>query len=355
VIKENEFICLLGPSGCGKTTTLRCLAGLERPDAGRIRIGGRDVFDSSSRKYVPTERRGIGMVFQSYAIWPHMSVFDNVAYPLRRGAGREPLSREKIRQRVRHILETVDCAELETRRPGELSGGQQQRVALARALVYEPKVLLFDEPLSNLDAKLRERMRFELRMIQERAGFTAVYVTHDQEEALTLSDRIAVMAKGKIRQIGTPEEVYELPVDGFVADFIGAANIIPVQTEPASRADAVPTPLGVMRIGSRSVALDSADATGTSGEADLQVVVRPERVRLLADGDSRTENVFGAVVLGRAYRGESLVYTLHCNDVQLRAVVRDTTRLEVGDEVTVQLPPEHCRLVEGGGFKPHNR
>jgi iron(III) transport system ATP-binding protein len=376
VIGKNEFICLLGPSGCGKTTTLRCLAGLERPDSGLIKIGGRVVYDSSLRQYVSTERRGLGMVFQSYAIWPHMSVFDNVAYPLRQRARRGTLSREELKQRVRSILETVDCADLEARRPGELSGGQQQRVALARALVYEPQVLLFDEPLSNLDAKLRDRMRFELRMIQERANFTALYVTHDQSEALSLSDRIAVMAHGKIRQIGSPEDIYQRPVDAFVADFIGAANIIPVLASSVGHDQAAPTALGLVRVGSRSETLDgptsdaaetgvelaegsddqneaASDAGSGSGTSDLRLVVRPGQVELLAENTTRTDNTFEAVVLGRAYHGETMIYTLRAKDVQLRVVSRDRRDLALGDTILFRLPPEHCRLVRSGGFVAH--
>ena len=350
-IGEDEFICLLGPSGCGKTTTLRCLAGLERPDGGVIKIGGRVVFDSKSRHYLPTEQRGIGMVFQSYAIWPHMSVFENVAYPLRYGAASARLSREQTGVRVRKILETVDCADLESRRPGELSGGQQQRVALARALVYEPKVMLFDEPLSNLDAKLRERMRFELRLIQKRVGFTAVYVTHDQEEALTMADRIAVMANGEVRQIGTPEEVYSRPVDAFVADFIGAANLIPVEGRQ-NRRNVVNTEIGSVAFGSKTDQLDGllTESPETMRD-DLLIMVRPENVDLLAEGEARTGNVFDGELIARAYRGEALTYTLRSKNVQLRAVDRSGREFRVGDNIAFRLPPEQCRLVASGGFR----
>lgn len=341
-IRENEFICLLGPSGCGKTTMLRCLAGLERPDAGRIVVGNEVVFDSERKQYVPTEKRGLGMVFQSYAIWPHMSVFENVAFPLRRGSRRRTMSADEVRERVRKILEVVDCSALENRRPGELSGGQQQRVALARALVYSPKILLFDEPLSNLDAKLRERMRFELRMIQEQVGFTAVYVTHDQEEALTMSDRIVVMAGGRIRQIGAPDEVYERPVDGFVADFLGAANVLSVTLSPSAASDVADTDVGQVWFGSRS---EMVQEGGTA----LQVVVRPERVELVGYEGHGGRNMYRGVVAASAYHGDAMSYTVDVNGVQLRVVDRSDRRAGIGEDVWVHMHPEHCRLVAGIG------
>ena len=342
MIRENEFMCLLGPSGCGKTTMLRCLAGLERPDAGRIVVGNEVVFDSERRQYVPTEKRGLGMVFQSYAIWPHMSVFENVAFPLRRGSRRKIISADEVRERVRKILEVVDCSALENRSPGELSGGQQQRVALARALVYSPKILLFDEPLSNLDAKLRERMRSELRMIQEQVGFTAVYVTHDQEEALTMSDRIVVMAAGRIRQIGTPNEVYERPVDGFVADFLGAANVLSVTSNPSATSDVADTDLGQVWFGSRSEMVEEAGAA-------LEVVVRPERVELVDYEGHGGRNMYCGVVAASAYHGDAMSYTVAVNGVQLRVVDRSERRARIGEDVWVHIHPEHCRLVAGIG------
>src|SRR3954452_7450139 len=221
-VRAGEQLTLLGPSGCGKTTTLRAIAGLERPSAGAIRIGGQAVYSGRDNINVPAEKRGLSMVFQSYAIWPHMSVFDNVAYGLR--VRRK--SAEEIRTRVREALELVQMAAFETRPASQLSGGQQQRVALARACVFQPSVLLFDEPLSNLDAKLRADMRIELRELQHRLGITSVYVTHDLEEALAMSDRIVVMRDGLIEQIGSPFDIYNLPRNAFVADFVGSANLI---------------------------------------------------------------------------------------------------------------------------------
>jgi len=220
-VSEGDLFTLLGPSGCGKTTTLRCLAGFEKPSAGKIQFLGRDYTS------IPPFRRNIGMVFQSYALFPHMSIFDNVAYGLRM----RKIPRREIEQKVNRIIQLVELEETRTRKPSELSGGQQQRIALARALVYDPHLLLLDEPLSNLDAKLRVYMREEIRRIQQKAKVTTIYVTHDQEEALAISDQIAVMSDGKIDQIGSPDEIYESPQTIHVADFIGQANFLACSLE----------------------------------------------------------------------------------------------------------------------------
>jgi ABC-type Fe3+/spermidine/putrescine transport system ATPase subunit len=221
-VEQGEQLTLLGPSGCGKTTTLRAIAGLEKPTSGEIRIGGAPVYSSARKVNLPAENRGLSMVFQSYAIWPHMTVFENVAYGLR--VRRE--SKAEIESKVDRALDMVQMRPYRDRRASQLSGGQQQRVALARAFVFSPSVLLFDEPLSNLDAKLRGDMRIELRELQHRLGITSVYVTHDLEEALAMSDRIVVMRDGVIEQVGTPNEIYNLPRNAFVADFVGSANLI---------------------------------------------------------------------------------------------------------------------------------
>ena len=218
VIKDKEFLTLLGPSGCGKTTMLRMIAGFEKPTSGEIRIDDRIV--SSAKSFVPPEKRGIGMVFQSYAVWPHMTVFENVAYPLK--IAKRP--KAEIKKRVENILEGVHLGEYAARIPSQLSGGQQQRVALGRALVSEPSLLLLDEPLSNLDAKLRESMRFEIKDIQKKFGITVVYVTHDQTEAMAMSDRIIVLYKGIVQQVADPTEIYRNPANSFVADFVGKVN-----------------------------------------------------------------------------------------------------------------------------------
>ena len=218
--KDGEFITLLGPSGCGKTTMLRLIAGFEKPNTGEILIG--DKIVSGGKTFVPPEKRDIGMVFQSYAVWPHMNVFDNVAYPLKISG----VKKQEIKERVEKVLEIVHLSQYKDRIPSELSGGQQQRVALGRALIGKPKLLLLDEPLSNLDAKLREEMRFEIKEIQKRLGITVVYVTHDQIEAMTMSDRIILINKGVVQQIGTPEEIYRNPANPFVANFVGRVNFI---------------------------------------------------------------------------------------------------------------------------------
>jgi iron(III) transport system ATP-binding protein len=232
-LKPGTFFTLLGPSGCGKTTTLRCVAGLEQPDRGMIRVGDEVMFDSGSGVNVTLNRRRIGMVFQSYAIWPHMTVFDNVAFPLRVARDRK-FSRTEIETMTRDALRRVGLDGFQTRSATRLSGGQQQRVALARAIVRQPKLLLLDEPLSNLDATLREEMRSELKRLQKEVGVTTIYVTHDQAEALEMSDQVAVMDKGHIVQLGHPREIYFRPKDSFVAGFVGATNLIPatVLNEP---------------------------------------------------------------------------------------------------------------------------
>ena len=222
MVYRGEFLTLLGPSGCGKTTTLRCIAGFESPDQGRITLDGADVCNVATGVDVPPERRQFGMVFQSYAVWPHMTVAQNVAYGLRNRG----LLKQEIAERVERVLDQVGLAGLSSKGVTRLSGGQQQRVALARAIVYQPKILLFDEPLSNLDAKLRERMRLELRRLQTELGITSVYVTHDQEEAMVMSDRVVVLNNGRIQQIGTPLEIYDRPANRFVADFIGNSNTL---------------------------------------------------------------------------------------------------------------------------------
>ena len=223
-VPEGKLFTLLGPSGCGKTTTLRSIAGLERPVAGEISVDGRVVYSGKKNTFVPPNQRNFGMVFQSYAIWPHMNVFQNAAFPLQVRAKR--LEEKDIRDKVMRVLAAVGLADLAGRDATRLSGGQQQRLALARAIAMEPRLLLLDEPLSNLDAKLRERMRFELKRLQSEFKLTTVYVTHDQSEALALSHQIAVMSEGRIVQVGTPREIYERPRNKFVADFVGSSNFI---------------------------------------------------------------------------------------------------------------------------------
>src|SRR6266542_5669915 len=221
-VEEGELFTLLGPSGCGKSTTLLSLAGFQSPDEGRIAVAGTTFFDAGGRVNIPAERRNLGIVFQSYAVWPHMTVFENLAFPLKV----RKLKRRDVRTRVLEVLDLVEMRDYEKRYPHQLSGGQQQRVALGRALVYSPSVLLLDEPFSNLDAKLRERARMWVKELQQTLGLTTIFVTHDQDEALSMSDRVLVMSAGRIQQVGTPEEVYRSPANRFVAEFVGRVNLI---------------------------------------------------------------------------------------------------------------------------------
>ncbi len=284
-IEAGELVTLLGPSGCGKTTTLRIVAGLETATAGRVRIGEADVTD------LPPNARDVSMVFQSYALFPHLNVFENVAYGLR--VLRRPEG--EVRKAVHEVLELVGMPGMESRSPGALSGGQQQRVAVARALVLQPKVLLFDEPLSNLDAKLRKRMREEIRLLQQRLGITAIYVTHDQAEALAISDRIVVMHRGRVAQIGGPSELYRSPANRFVADFIGEANFLPARAEPAGDGT-VEVVIGSQRLRIRGRAAKAGPVT---------VLARPEAIRIATGGGA-----VAGVVRKVSYLGSSADYTI---------------------------------------------
>src|SRR6202035_2837409 len=269
-VASGEFFSLLGPSGCGKTTTLRLIAGFEQPTSGKILLDGDDVSD------VPPHRRNVNTVFQSYALFPFLSVFDNVAFGLRHRS----VDKADLRRRVNQALELVMMTSFAKRRPGQLSGGQQQRVALARALVLNPAVLLLDEPLGALDAKLRRSLKVELKALQERVGITFLYVTHDQEEALTMSDRLAVMNAGKIVQIGTPRQVYEEPADTYVADFLGAANLMEIEVVSAGPPAAVR--LGDWALSAQRCDAIGADGAGFKGRADAGI--RAGRVRNAPDG-----------------------------------------------------------------------
>ena len=299
-VGEGELVALLGPSGCGKTTTLRCIAGFEDPDAGSITLDGRRIDT------LPPNRRGATMVFQGYALFPHLSVFENVAYGLRvRRVGGAAL-----RERVEAALTLVGLAGYGDRRPQQLSGGQQQRVALARALVLEPSLLLFDEPLSNLDAKLREQLRLELRALQQRVRITSVYVTHDQAEAMTLADRVAVMDRGHIAQLGTPRQIYDEPVNRFVADFVGRANFVRGVVRERSDDSVVVDVLGGTRRASR--------APGPLSEgAEVDVMIRPEEVHVVSPDGERT---VPGVVRRASFVGASAVYQLQCAGVEIIAI-----------------------------------
>jgi len=334
-VEPGEFVSLLGPSGCGKTTTLRCIAGFERPDGGRIAFGDEPLTDFDRGIFVPPNRRGFGMVFQSYAVWPHMTVIQNVGYPLQVQGG---LSRKDIEERVHAKLDLVGLKGLHDRYPNQLSGGQQQRVALARALVMEPRVLLFDEPLSNLDAKLRERMRFELIELQGELGVPAVYVTHDQAEAMVISRRILVMESGRVAQMGSPSDIYERPATRFVADFIGLTNFVPavVKAGAGNGRWIVTCALGEQTCVS--------DREHTEGESVL-LAIRPERVQLLAEDPGGGENTFEARLRGSFYLGSYQEYFLDVGDLAMRAQSNLPIGVEPGQRVHARVSPEHCLVV----------
>jgi ABC-type Fe3+/spermidine/putrescine transport system ATPase subunit len=335
-VGAGEHLTLLGPSGCGKTTTLRAIAGLERPAAGEIRIGGNPVFSSSPRVNVPAERRGLSMVFQSYAIWPHMSVFDNVAYGLRV----RRIGEAEVTARVREALDLVQLGELGGRSAARLSGGQQQRVALARAFVFSPAVLLFDEPLSNLDAKLRAEMRVELKELQRRLDVTSVYVTHDLEEALAISDRIVVMRDGVIEQVGTPGEIYDRPRNTFVADFVGSANLIRGRRRPDLERD------GLVVIQTPGGALVHGTALDRPAGPEALMAIRTVRLGLQRSRPESPVNAWPARIRQRVFQGDFTQY--HVDWDGRRLIVRSAAPdpLAEGDEVFVSADPRHCVLLE---------
>ena len=337
-VAAGEFYTLLGPSGCGKTTTLRSVAGLEEPSNGRVTLEDRVIFDFGLGIFVPANQRRLGMVFQSYAVWPHMSVFDNTAFPLRMARDRR-WSRADVQRRVMRTLETMGLAALAGRSAAQLSGGQQQRLALARALVGEPRLLLLDEPLSNLDALLREQMRSELRRLQKEVGVTAIYVTHDQSEALALSDRIAVMHNGAIVQIGPPRQIYDQPRNAFVATFIGRSNLLRGKLLERDRQNArIATALGPVLC-----KLSPSVADRSPGAA----LIRPEHVVLKRLGDptdDTTINRFRGRVVQIAFLGEATECMVQVGDVVI--VVRGNADQSVSaDEVDVFFPPERTSAI----------
>lgn len=343
-VERGEFISLLGPSGCGKTTILRMLAGFLAPDRGEIWVGNRQL--SSPGRVVPPERRGMSMIFQSYAVWPHMTVFENVAYGLRL----RRLPDAEVRQRVNRMLEVVKLGPLANRYPAELSGGQQQRVALARALVVEPEILLLDEPLSNLDANLREEMRFEIRRLHDEFRITTIYVTHDQAEALVTSDRIVVLNNGRVEQVGTPEEVYRRPASVFVASFLGRTNLIPGEVIGERT---VGTSAGILHV-------HSDDNLPPPGQ-HVVVAVRPHDIHIIPSGASLSSfyldgdasgplNVFHGLVERRTYLGDAQDYAIVLGDghLRLRVTTRPSVRFDEGETVQIAVPPSTCRVLPRG-------
>ncbi len=332
-VADGRFYTLLGPSGCGKTTTLRCIAGLERPEGGEIVVDDRVLSDD--RRFVPPSARDIGMVFQSYAIWPHLSVFENVAFPLR--VGKRRLGAAEIKRAVEEALALVGLEGLEARPAPQLSGGQQQRLALARALVRKPKLLLLDEPLSNLDAKLRERVRLELRELQRRLRITTVYVTHDQVEALFLSHRVAVMHDGRIVQEGTPHEIYATPRGGFVADFVGTATFLVGEAAPS----------GLRALGGTVRCRTDGIAAGSQA----LLVLRPENIVVRAAATGR-ENEFGGALRVVAFLGDHLDCVVEVGDALIRARAHPTAQLRRGQDVWVEFRVDQCVAIPDDGWRP---
>jgi iron(III) transport system ATP-binding protein len=336
-VEDGELLVLLGPSGCGKTTTLRMIAGLEEPDEGEIWLGGRQVSCAERNLFVATEKRNVGMVFQSYAIWPHMSVFENVAYPLRV----RRVSRNVMREKVARTLELVGLQGLEGRPATQLSGGQQQRVALARAMVFEPRLLLLDEPLSNLDAKLRVHMRTELKHLQQQTGITSVFVTHDQVESMALADRIVVMNKGHIEQIGSPVEIYERPLSRFVSEFVGSINVLQAEVVDLAAVEGESVVVS-LRQGTQLIrCLASSDARLEAGQQVL-VSIRPEKLSLhrtgLVDGGL---NIWDGRIAAAAYYGDHREYDVEVlkNDQVLKVTTPVAVNIDCGEPVSVACEP----------------
>ena len=331
---EGEFLTLLGPSGCGKTTCLRLISGLEQPDAGGVFLAGHEVTA------LPPHQREVNQVFQSYALFPHLNVFDNIAFGLRM----KRLAAAEIHPRVGRALALVALEGLERRRPSQLSGGQRQRVALARALVCEPKVLLLDEPLSALDARLRAQVREELRALQRRLGLTFILVTHDQEEALAISDRIAVINHGRVEQIGGVEEIYHCPVSRFVAGFVGEANLLDAQVVGDAEKGC-----WICRLAMGGGQLTVADHTAIkSVEQDITLLIRPEQVRLedhSSSNDEEAVNTFAAVVEERAFQGASVMLNVLAGDALRLRVLHPASSgaaPSVGSRVIVRIAPSAC-------------
>ncbi|MBM9593879.1 ABC transporter ATP-binding protein [Roseitranquillus sediminis] len=333
-LPSGKWLTLLGPSGCGKSTTLNCIAGLETPESGTIRLGDRTLFDTA-RGGIPPEARDVGMVFQSYALWPHLTVARNIAFPLElRGIP----ARER-KGRIADVANIVELGSMLERYPHELSGGQQQRVALARALVYEPKILLLDEPLSNLDAKLRERARAWLSALQRRLAVTTVYVTHDQTEALTMSDEIAVMSEGRIAQRGTPREIYGAPATPFVADFIGTSNFLNGTVLSRDRGS------GTVRVADAEFRFVLPDGVGVGD--DVLIAARPASLRVAARDDSST--IHGRI-LQRTYMGFRYEYLAEIAGAEVR--IDGAEEIPDGvDTISVSLTPEECSLFRRDGHE----
>jgi ABC-type Fe3+/spermidine/putrescine transport system ATPase subunit len=339
-LASGTFFTLLGPSGCGKTTTLRCIAGLERPDCGVIRLGDRVFFDHTAGTNVPLNLRNIGMVFQSYAIWPHMTVFENVAFPLRVAKDRR-YRRDEIDRQVDEALDSVELLALKSRSATRLSGGQQQRVALARAIVRKPRLLLLDEPLSNLDAALREEMRKELKKLQAQIGVTTVYVTHDQTEALEMSDRIAVMQHGRIVQLAPPRDIYQNPTNAFVAGFVGSTNWL----KGVAHGDGTDT---VVTLDNSPSSIRCTQRNAALEGRDVLVSVRPERITLRdvrSLAPDRGNRLVGRVSFA-GFSGGTMRYQVSSNELAIQAYGSPDSRWNEGDEVCIDFGTDAAFIFE---------
>lgn len=332
-IEKGDFFSLLGPSGCGKTTIIRCIAGLETPDSGEIIIGGKTVFSSEKKINIPPHRRGIGMVFQSYAVWPHMTVAENVAFPLRHDSRRK-WSAAEIRERVADALHLVKLDGYGDRPAPMLSGGQQQRVALARAIVARPEIILLDEPLSNLDAKLRQETRNELRQLFQTLGATAVFVTHDQAEAFAVSDRVAVMQGGRLQQLADPEHVYRRPVSSFVADFVGRINFIDGVTAECDGKTGAETPIGFVACGR---------PTNIGLGEHVRLGIRPEHVRIDA---AEGENCFSAILVAKVFLGDCYDCRVAVGDCAFDLKLSSADRTAVGERVELAFPRDDWMVLK---------
>ncbi|MDT0423698.1 MULTISPECIES: ABC transporter ATP-binding protein [Streptomyces] len=337
-VEDGELFTLLGPSGCGKTTTLRSVAGLERPTHGRVTLGERVIFDAERGVNVRANKRGLGMVFQSYAIWPHMTVFKNVSFPLDVMPRVKRPAKEEIARRVHEVLDVIELGQYARRPATNLSGGQQQRLALARALVTQPDLMLLDEPLSNLDAKLRESMRFELKRLQRELNLTAVYVTHDQAEALVMSNRIAVMNNGRIEQVGKPRDIYTRPATRFVAEFIGSSNFLEGKvTEVSGEEVTVETPHGPL------VARECPRRPAV-GDAVL-LSIRPESLDISERAPASAVNSWRGRVHNRAFLGDSIDHITSVGETRLRSRSNPSVSIPPGTEVHLGVDPRNVTLV----------
>ena len=335
-VPTGTILTLLGPSGCGKTTSLRCVAGLEKADAGEISLFGEIVYSAERNIALHPSKRQVGMIFQSYAIWPHMTVYQNVAYPLKS----KKMPRDEIRRRACEAIALVNLEGMEDRPAPKLSGGQQQRVALARAIAGDPRIFLLDEPLSNLDAKLREEMRGQIRTLQRKLSITSLYVTHDQVEALSISDRIAIMDHGKILELGSPRDIYLHPRSLFAAEFVGLTNVMPARWLESADGNQARLETGFAPILCQQDPQDNFAA----GERTI-VLIRPENVELSAQPHPSGVNVWQGRVISSVFLGEYIDCTVACGNTVIRARVNPFLAVEDGTEVHLHAPPERCSLI----------